>query len=524
MAKLHRENLKSARRPSKTANKLRFGLLVLLTGWCCGLPHRADAIGEGDADAAFNAFNSTFLVMQGGQTYYKEALDKDKADYFWVQALEIECAEDVYERTGSAAHQKLVSDLLNTFLARNRPPWTWNDWNDDLGWVCRALARGHQMTGNPAFLAQAKAGFDFAYNRGWDTQFNGGGIWERQPEKLPADTPAMKEALSNDSLGSAACMIYQSTGDASYLQKAEQIYDWVRRNVYHADTGQVYRGVEKDGKPDKGTAVYNQGTFIEFANLLYQITGKTAYFDDAKKSVDYVRNNLTTNGIISNKADHLKTWAAEFGRGLGHFVRDNRLWSTYYPWMVQNADAAWGCRRKDLNISWNGWTQPTPTNNTLQTGQAASAVVWLQFTPAKPPNNIAGVHLIVSQQDGLMVDNDGSKRQKSGVVLKAANGSQTQKWNFTPNADSTYNITSLDSFRVLDNGGNGTAAWAQAVQCLFEGTPRQRWCVAQQLDGSYKIWSAAGNTVLTNTSAPMNAHQLTQLGWNGGSQQRWLLR
>ena len=27
---------------------------------------------------------------------------------------------------------------------------------------------------------------------------------------------------------------------------------------------------------------------------------------------------------------------------------------TYYAWMVQNADAAWSCRRTDLNISWNG--------------------------------------------------------------------------------------------------------------------------------------------------------------------------
>ena len=96
---------------------------------------------------------------------------------------------------------------------------------------------------------------------------------------------------------------------------------------------------------------------------------------------------------------------------MGHFVQDNHQWSAYYPWMVQNADAAWGCRRTDLNISWNGWTQPTPVDNNAQVSQCVSAVVWLQFTPATQPNNLAGIHSIVSQQ-GMVVDNGGSKNSK----------------------------------------------------------------------------------------------------------------
>ena len=498
-------------------------MLALAAAWYCGQPSRAAAIGPGDADAATNAFNSAFLVNSGGQAYYKEVLDKDKADYFWVQAVDIESEEDAYERTGLVAQQKLINDLLNTFLAKNRPPWTGNAWNDDLGWVSLVLVRGYQMTGTPNFLTQAKAGFDLAYQRGWDTQYNGGGIWERQPDKLPAGTPPMKESLSDDSLGMAACMIYQSTGDVSYLNKAEQIYDWVHRNLYNSNTGQVYRGVEKDGKVDMSKAVYNQGTFIDFANTLSETTGKTSYFDDAKRAVDYVKNNETTGGVISNKAGYLKSWAADFARGLGHFVRDHQQWGTYYAWMVQNADAAWGCRRKDLNISWNGWTEPTPVDKSAQAGQYVSAVVWLQFTPATLPNNIAGIHSIVSQGDRIVADNEGSTRQKTGIVLKAANGSQTQKWDFRQNADSTWSITSLSSFQVLDNGSS-TANWAQMLQCPFDGTAKQRWSVVQQMDGSYKICNQSNGAALTNTNVAMNGHQLTQTAWNGGSSQRWLLQ
>ena len=385
------------------------------------------------------------------------------------------------------------------------------------------LIRGYQMTGTPNFLTQAKAAFDFAYTRGWDTQYDGGGIWERQLDKLPAGTAPMKEALSNDSLGMAACMIYQSTGDVNYLNKAQQIYDWVHRNLYNAGTGQIYRGIEKDGKVDMSKAVYNQGTFIDFANTLYETTGKTSYFDDAKRAVDQVKNNQTVNGILSNKSSDGKTWAAEFARGLGHFVRDNHQWNNYYAWMVQNADAAWGCRRTDLNIAWNGWTQPTPVENNAQAGQCVSAVVWLQFTPPTPPNNLPGIHFIVNQHEGMLVDNGGSKLPKAGVVLKPADAGQSQKWNFRQNADSTWSITSLDSFQMLDDG-NSTSNWAQMIQCPFDGLSTQRWYLAQQMDGSFKIWNQASDRSLTNSGTPMNGHQLTQFGWNGGSQQRWLLQ
>ena len=101
---------------------IRAGLMAVLLALCCGQSPKALAIGAGDADAAINAYNSAFLVTSGGQTYYKETLDKDKADYFWVQAVDIEGEEDAYERTGNAAQQKLINDLLTTFLAKNHPP------------------------------------------------------------------------------------------------------------------------------------------------------------------------------------------------------------------------------------------------------------------------------------------------------------------------------------------------------------------------------------------------------------------
>ena len=502
---------------------IRTGALALLLGLSCCLPQQASAIGSGDADSAINAYNNAFLVTSGNSAYYKSSISNGNAAGTWVASLDIMGEEDAYERTGSAAHKTLVNNLCTTWLQNTPPPWTWDGWNDDIGWFSMALIRGYQMTGNSNFLTQAEYGFNMAYNRGWDTQYNGGGIWEQQPNMTPAGQAINKAALSNDSLGKVACMLYQSTHDVTYLNKAQQIYDWVWNHIYNPSNGAVYASIDETGYVDTGTAVYNQGTFVDYANLLYQITGNVNYYNDAKRSIDYVKNNMTTGGVISNSASYLNTWADEFARGLGHFVSDNNQWGTYYPWMVQNANAAWGCRRTDYNIAWNGWTQQTPTDNTLDTSKFVSAVAWLQFTPAVQPSAIAGVHSIVSQQSGIAVDNGGKFGNGNGIILWGVNYGVNQKWDFTQNADTSWNIVSESSWEAMDDPGSNATNGTQMIQWQLSRDSNQRWWVDQQSDGSYKIWNQASSLALDNSSSSTNGTPLIGWGWSGGTQQRWLL-
>ena len=210
------------------------------------------------ADEAFNAYNSAFLINSGGQTYYKRSINDATATGTWVASIVIMVAEDAYERSGRAAHKTLVNNLCNTWLQNNPPPWTGNGWNDDIGWFSMALIRGYQITGTQNFLTQAKYGFDMAWARGWDTQFNDGGIWERQPDTVPPGEKISKEALSNNSLGKVACLIYQSTHDQWYLDRAIQIYDWVWHHIYNPTTGQVYSGIEPNNVVNMNAAVYSR--------------------------------------------------------------------------------------------------------------------------------------------------------------------------------------------------------------------------------------------------------------------------
>ncbi len=334
------------------------------------------------ADASIKAFNDAFLVTSGGKTYYKKALNKNEDDGTWTLALDIFGMQDTYERTGSAEHKALVNNLCNSFLVINPTPYDWDGWNDDIAWMGLGLARGYQITGTPNLLTQAEYCFNLAYDRGWNTTFNNGGIWEQQPDMTPADGSVNKEALSNNPNGKLACILYESTGNVYYKNKAIQIYNWSRSHIFNPANGQVYAGVDRADFVNKGTAVYNQGSFIDFTAHLYKITGDEIILRDAQMAANYVINNMTTNGVISNSAGYLNTWADEYARGLGHLCMWNpQLWNTYYAFMKKNADAAWSSRRTDLNIAWNGWAEPTLINADDGPTKFVSTVAMQQFTP-----------------------------------------------------------------------------------------------------------------------------------------------
>lgn len=335
------------------------------------------------ADSAINAFNNAFLTTVDGKTYYKDALNVSEPDGTWTLALDIQGMLDAYERTGSAAHKALIDDLVTSFLLINPPPYDWDGWNDDLAWMALVLIRGYEMIGKEEFLTAAESTFHLAYDRGWNTEFNDGGIWEQQPNYTDDVSGKIKEALSNNPMGQLACMLYTSTGDEYYLEKAKQIYEWSVSHIFNPENGHVYGGVYRNGYLNKGMTAYNQGTFIDFSTLLYELTGDERTLRNAVLAANFTINHLTTDeGIISNDADYLDTWAGEFGRGLGHLVKSNpELWNKYYPFLKRNSDAAWSNRRMDLNLTWNAWDTPTPESPDETPTKYVSAVAIIQHTP-----------------------------------------------------------------------------------------------------------------------------------------------
>ncbi len=320
------------------------------------------------ADTAIEYFNDTYLHLGGPtNTYYRTSIFDTGPAYFWIQALNIMMLEDSVIRSPNPRYQNIINDLLETFNVMNGMDWTWNQFFDDYAWASLAFVRGGRINNNSAHIQKARDGFDYIWQEGWSADLGGGVWWDK--------AHTAKEALSNGPTIYLGCLLYQSTGNAWYRDRAIDIYAWMRNNLYNTSTGQVYQKKLADGTLDTTVSNFNVGAFISAANCLYTVTGNAMYYSDAQRSADWVINNMTVDGI------EVPIGSAEFARGLGEFMRDRNLYSTYLGWMQQNSQAAWNIRRTDRNISWGHWREQTPTNQDLDSLTAREAASHLQWAP-----------------------------------------------------------------------------------------------------------------------------------------------
>ncbi|QJD95729.1 hypothetical protein HH214_07510 [Mucilaginibacter robiniae] len=474
------------------------------------------------ADAAFNGYTSAFLTTQGNTQYFKTSLSDATKDYFWQQALDIQGVEDTYLRTKSDAHKTLLTNLLNTFLQQNQGTgglydWNWNNYNDDILWAGIAFVRGYQITQNATYLTQAKYAFNRAYDRGWDTTLGGGIWWDVTHES--------KSGLSNNTAVILGCYIYEFTKETTYLTKAQNIYNWIWGHIYDHTTGAVYEKMLPDGTPVTDANVYNVGAFISAANQLHRITGLTSIYDDAKRSVDYVRNNKTTGEVLSGTTRN-GTWASEFARGLGEFVRDNNLWSTYYTWMKQNADAAWAKRRTDLNVTWNNWLANTPADNTTGANECISAVVMQQVTPATQPGLIDnGIYRITPKMaSGSALD---IAMSSSLADIWGWNGGSNQKFKIVPLNYGYYRLVPQSATTMsLDITNNSNVNDTPIEIYTTNNNSSQYFKLVYDYDGYYKLKPRCGPSSCVNVKGAGTTNGTKCVLWQESfiDNERWLFQ
>jgi predicted alpha-1,6-mannanase (GH76 family) len=339
------------------AGLARTGALAIII---LGTTFSSFALTINELNSLVNAYTNAFYSVKGDRSYFKNDQTGGAAD-FWKSAEEIETVLDAYEWTSNATCKTMINDLLNGFRKTNGATWEKNIYNDDCMWAAIAFARGYLDTGNKRFRTVAKANFDMVYARAWDDQI-GGGLWWTTKN----DT---KNACVNGPGAIAAYLLYQSLGDAEYLTKANQIYDWERSNLFVADTGKVFDAERTNGIPHGGATTYNQGTFIGAANFL----GRT---NDASLAADYTMHKMSKDGLLPQygQTGNNSGFNAIFLRWLVKFMKDRGLQSRYQSWLQQNAEAAWNVRRPSDNLSWCQWKQPTPEGTNLTSWGCVSSV------------------------------------------------------------------------------------------------------------------------------------------------------
>jgi len=485
---------------------------------------------QSTADAVYNDYNSAFIVHKGSQTFYSNSLTDRSPAFMWGQASDIYAAEDYFARTHDVAAQKLIADLLDTFLANNNgADWSWDSWNDDTEWGVIACVRGYQITGDTKYLDAAAKNWNMTYNRGWDTKYGGGGVWENMDNFVHGDGKADKCSLSNNPLVITGVALYQITGDQSYLIKSEAIYAWERSNVFNTTTGQVNEGVKwVIGKPDSGFLensdnIYNDGSFTEAAECLYRITGNPKYHRDALLAISHV---VSENSIMSYKGQpgnpQYQYW---FVKGLSDYCTDNKCWNLYYSWLLDNANQAWK-ERDTLGLTEDDWLDPQTNANPCALNASSAVTIW-QVLPPATEVPLSGNYEIVDAGSGLALG-VGSKASHAPVVEgHFAPGAKKVLWSFEPTSGGYYQIKNAASDLVMTAAAASVLPGSKIVQDPAQGMipGSDEWMPIANSDGTYSFYNLNSQQNL-DVPAAVNAAdtQVDQTTANGASSQRFLLR
>lgn len=309
----------------------------------------------------FDSFNTVFLdsakYIYKNTTADSAAVDRwGGAAAIWCQPMYADMAMNAMllaRKEGDKTREKQYRDLANKIIDGNVSHYLNfdfdnNDTNrgwfiyDDIQWWTITMARAAKILHRDDCRKLAEKSFArvwYGSPKVGDTGsyadprkgLGGGMFWQWQPLENPKANSAGDGKMSciNFPTVVAAMLLYDLTpanrkpdvspakwtnsyGSFSrphyetkerYLEMAKEIYEWSAEKLGDMSTGMIVdnrHGDSRGGHP----LLYNQGTFIGAAALLYKATGDSAYLDNAKAGADYSINVLSENGYLPWAHNH----------------------------------------------------------------------------------------------------------------------------------------------------------------------------------------------------------------------------
>ena len=327
------------------------------------------------------------------------AFQSQKDEFLSSKGVWIKCAPDTCGSTATdwgadsmtyafylywrTTHDNSIGPIMEE-LSQRQPTYTAsiNQWSDVPVWDSIAQSRIYSITQNPNALSKAKSGFAFV-DSFKASSFAAGACPSINYQQPGGGRNKLKTLETDANYVKAALLLYESTQDGRYLNKAINKYDAIRRYFLdpHVPLYTVY--VFDDGSrcvqmPGRFYASVN-GTMISNGYDLYRLTQSVNYRSDALETAMAVQSHLTDstgifvdlqaeNDVVEPLVEAMFTLASDDGQS---FARN---------WILTNADAMASATRPDGSYSrfFNG-----PAN-------ASSVTIWqtnggyaLQYAAAK---------------------------------------------------------------------------------------------------------------------------------------------
>ena len=320
----------------------------------------------------------------------------------WGESEQLEIVLDAYETTGREDYLKLATDVYSWFKANvgsswdtgvytSNYKWFGDNYNDDVMWQIIAVARLGLLSDNSRYVQAAKNNFDNIYERAY-IPFTGLMRWAQSS----GDPYGTNSCIAGPTEVAACYLGFAGCGE-EYFEKARDLYAAQRYVLANnMRTGKVWDSVvwdpvtQKVKDKNEWGSTYNQGTMLGAACMLYKHYGDEQYLADAKKIMQWTKNNLCdSHGIINvcqggDNAD-LYGFKGILMRYVRRFIRDCGQ-SGYQAWMENNAMHAY-CNRSAEGVTSTAWLQKSTTEtitNDFSISTAASAAVNVIFPDDQP--------------------------------------------------------------------------------------------------------------------------------------------
>jgi hypothetical protein len=430
----------------------------------------------------------------------------------------IEVVEDAVQAgQDTTAH---VIQLCSSYTNDNSEVWSWNTYNDDIMWACRAFIRAYELTGNKNYLTIAQNNWNIAFNRGWDFA-GGGGLFQ------DTGSGSSKCTCANAPGADAAFMLYTNLNSITstntyYLSRAQLMYNWMVANAWNSSNGGVEEGPGNPGV----YFTYDQGTFSTIAYWL----GDTA-------KVQAVGNFVQSQWGTSMQSFGTGSDAGGFN-GIG--LRGLALTHYNVTFLQQCLDQGWSYRNSKGLSSVNFGGQ-TPNGTELYCWDCTDMPAGMLCVPAAPTAIVSGqvYQLAPSNAPNDRLDVVGSGGSGTDMDIWTSNNGNNQKYQF--NAVSGYegvyelvpqNATSC----CLDVYGSGTSPGTLVDIYTANNSPNQKWQVIPVIEnGSYNVYSleplnapalrldVEGDGTANGT--PIDVWTSDHNPWipNSGNNQQWVL-
>lgn len=286
---------------------------------------------------------------------------------WWGDAEMFEIVLDALETTGDQQYATMFDNLYENFIYRNKDTWYqkgvsgYNEYNDDIAWMCIACVRAYLLTGQTKYRTTAKKNFDGMFKRA-DCYGNDLLQWKH-------GSGQGTNSCINGPAAVCACYLAIAQADTSYYQKARKTYMAERGRLFEMSngkpTGKIWDSYDQgSGNYNYWASTYNQGTNLGAAIMLYNHYGEQMFKDDADAIIKWSEANMANSKGLIHVCQTVRGDLCGFK---GIMLRYLRMYAesfndtSHYAWIEKNAYHAWN-NRNSAGITSSAWLTKAEEN------------------------------------------------------------------------------------------------------------------------------------------------------------------